>query len=688
MKSLSFLLCLTINPVSCWYLPGVAPHDFTRGEKVDLKVNKLTSTKTQIPYEYYSLPFCTPPKGITMAAENLGEFLSGDRIDNSGYQIFMRDDSTCNILCQKVYGKNDVIAFKNAIDEDYHHNWIIDNLPAASIVSANGVVETSYSKGFPVGYKVPSGPSLNSGHGDGGGIMAAIEASAEHYLFNHVELIIKYHELGPDANRVVGFFVEPRSVRHLFANGEHWNPDSGDDYMPYLTTCEKYAADPIDAAAMDNAEWDQLYGSGSKRSSSYNVEPQKVEPGTVLFTYDVTWRPSNIHWASRWDIYLSMGDAVPAKVHWFSIINSLLIVVFLSALVLMILIRAVYGDISRYNLRNDDVKPLSEEQKAIDREESGWKLVHGNVFSPPAQSPLLFCVAVGTGQQLLSSAVAIGIFSALGFLSPANRGSLLLAAICLFCLFSFGGAHRAGRLHRKFRGSSWVQCGVFMATGFPGLCFVVFVVANLMLHAIGSSGAVPIGTMVAVVFFWFGVSAPLALGGSYLGFVADPPIEFALPSDTMPRPIPEQPWFLGLAPTIVLGGILPFGACFVELFFVLSSMWMDQYYYVFGFLLLVFCILLITCAEVTVVLVYFQLCAEDYNWWWRSFVASGSTAIYVFLYSAIYFSKLEANLAVTYVIYFGYMFVGCFGLFLLCGSVGFGAALWFISQIYSSIKVD
>jgi len=58
----------------------------------------------------------------------------------------------------------------------------------------------------------------------------------------------------------------------------------------------------------------------------------------------------------------------------------------------------------------------------------------------------------------------------------------------------------------------------------------------------------------------------------------------------------------------------------------------------------------------------------------------------VFLYSALYFSKLEANLAVTYVIYFGY-FVSA-GLFLLCGSVGFAASFWFVRQIYSAIKVD
>ena len=43
---------------------------------------------------------------------------------------------------------------------------------------------------------------------------------------------------------------------------------------------------------------------------------------------------------------------------------------------------------------------------------------------------------------------------------------------------------------------------------------------------------------------------------------------------------------------------------------------------------------------------------------------------------------------VTYVIYFGYMFLLSAALFLLCGSVGYGSAFWFIKQIYGSIKVD
>lgn len=59
-----------------------------------------------------------------------------------------------------------------------------------------------------------------------------------------------------------------------------------------------------------------------------------------------------------------------------------------------------------------------------------------------------------------------------------------------------------------------------------------------------------------------------------------------------------------------MGGILPFGAVFIELYFIMSSLWLQKFYYVFGFLFLVFLILLLTCAEITIVMIYFQLCNE------------------------------------------------------------------------------
>ena len=57
----------------------------------------------------------------------------------------------------------------------------------------------------------------------------------------------------------------------------------------------------------------------------------------------------------------------------------------------------------------------------------------------------------------------------------------------------------------------------------------------------------------------------------------------------------------------LVGGVLPFGAVFIELFFILTSMWLHQFYYLFGFLALVFVILIITCAEISIVLCYFQV---------------------------------------------------------------------------------
>lgn len=65
------------------------------------QVNKVTSTQTQIPYDYYSFPFCHPPNGVHHYGENLGEFLTGDRIENSPYEIQMKVDQSCTVLCAR-----------------------------------------------------------------------------------------------------------------------------------------------------------------------------------------------------------------------------------------------------------------------------------------------------------------------------------------------------------------------------------------------------------------------------------------------------------------------------------------------------------------------------------------------------------------------------------------------------------
>jgi len=83
------------------------------------------------------------------------------------------------------------------------------------------------------------------------------------------------------------------------------------------------------------------------------------------------------------------------QIHWFSIFNSFMMVIFLTGLVSMILLRTLRADYARYTRDDDDLEALERDMN----EESGWKLVHGDVFRPPKYLEVLAAV-IGTGVQL------------------------------------------------------------------------------------------------------------------------------------------------------------------------------------------------------------------------------------------------------------------------------------------------
>ena len=56
--------------------------------------------------------------------------------------------------------------------------------------------------------------------------------------------------------------------------------------------------------------------------------------------------------------------------------------------------------------------------------------------------------------------------------------------------------------------------------------------------------------------------------------------------NAVPRPIPEKKWFMEPLTIILLGGILPFGSIFIEMYFIFTSFWAYKIYYVYGFMLL------------------------------------------------------------------------------------------------------
>ena len=159
------VVLLSVSVSHCFYLPGVAPKDYEDNVPINVKVIKLDSVKTQLPYDYYSLPFCRPTNNkILQEDENLGEVLSGDQIETSPYTVYMKLIETCKVLCVKDYTDDELHQVAERIEEEYRVNWLLDNIPAATkyytvnVMAAEGDKAAQsepiehYEKGYALGF--------------------------------------------------------------------------------------------------------------------------------------------------------------------------------------------------------------------------------------------------------------------------------------------------------------------------------------------------------------------------------------------------------------------------------------------------------------------------------------------------------------------------------------------------------
>ncbi|XP_071453601.1 transmembrane 9 superfamily member 2 [Hetaerina americana] len=650
MWLLSFVLTIIFGLSKSFYLPGLAPVNYCKAgdisstckSQVALYVNRLNTEDSVIPYEYHHFDFCTSDESSS-PVENLGQVVFGERIRPSPYAIDFLKEKECEYLCERNYtggekeSERKLMLLKRGMSLNYQHHWIVDNMPVTWCYKMED--ERQYcSTGFPMGcYVREREPCV---------ISSMYSKPKTYYIFNHVDLVITYHS-GKDEDWGVGFKenggriisvkVVPKSIRH------------SDD-----RSCSP--KDPMEIPGRDLTNGEKL---------------------RIIYTYSVKFKENNtIKWSSRWDYIL---ESMPhTNIQWFSILNSLVIVLFLSGMVAMIMLRTLHKDIARYN-------QIDSGEDA--QEEFGWKLVHGDVFRPPRKGMLL-SVLLGSGTQVFAMTLVTLAFACLGFLSPANRGALMTCAMVLYVCLGTPAGYVSARIYKSFGGDKWKSNVLLTSMLSPGVVFCLFFVMNLVLWGKGSSAAIPFSTLVALLALWFGVSVPLTFVGAYFGF-RKRPIEHPVRTNQIPRQIPEQSVYTQPIPGIVMGGVLPFGCIFIQLFFILNSIWSSQMYYMFGFLFLVFVILVITCSETTILLCYFHLCAEDYHWWWRSFLTSGFTAFYLFVYCIHYFvTKLNIEDAASTFLYFGYTLIMVFLFFLLTGTIGFFACFWFVRKIYSVVKVD
>jgi transmembrane 9 superfamily protein 2/4 len=218
-----------------------------------LYVTKIDSVKSQLPFNYYHAPYCLP-HNVDEVSENLGQILSGDSTSSSPYELLMKVQQTCKILCKKVLSQDEYNTFEKLVEEEYESNWRLDNLPGAVLDENGDMAKLS----VPIGGK-------------------AIEGT--YFLYNHLRFVIRYHQdpASYDGSRIVGFVVEPYTVKHEY---EVWKEEK-----TILSTCNDL-----------------------KRVTSSNaLQPLKAGE-EVVFTYDVVWLPSETTWATRWNVYFSGTD--------------------------------------------------------------------------------------------------------------------------------------------------------------------------------------------------------------------------------------------------------------------------------------------------------------------------------------------------------------------------------------------
>lgn len=600
------------------YIPGAAPRNYADNEKVALKVNNLNSVETQLPYEHYSVAYCKPDE-VAEVSENLGEIMSGERIFNSAYDIHIKKDEACKLLCTKELTTEELAGFESKIRENYNVHWVLDNLPVASLFDV--VVETGETE------------SITAMRGFQMGYVQYDEA----FLFNHVKITLTYYENAAEfeGTRITGFEVNA--------------------YSDQSGKCEETGQ--------------PLAVSGAKKNPK------------AKFTYTVEWKKSDVGWGDRWEVYLR---SINRDVHWVSAVNSISLSVILSGLIASVLLRSVKADLLRYSALDE----LTESELEGSEDGIGWKQVHGDVFRTPI-FPSALVVLLGTGAQILAMTLITLTFACFGLLSPANSGALSIAFIVIFILMGVLAGYVGARMHKTLGMPGWKRNALRISTFFPGSVFTMYFVVNLFVWAEGSSAAVPFGTLVVLLLLWVGISLPLTMVGAYVGS-RQSAWEYPVRVTNFKRAISTEPWYLQYRLLTICAASVPFvGGVMTEVFLLMTSVWEHQFYYMFGVLTIVVLFLFVICAQVSMFVTYYVLNKENYHWWWRSFFASGCSALYLMISAVVYFYHFtNISRVSSTVVYFGYMTIACFAFGIATGTIGFLAAFVMVRYMFRAVKVD
>ena len=436
--------------------------------------------------------------------------------------------------------------------------------------------------------------------------------------------------------------------------------------------------------------------------------------GPMTFFYSVQWRERNdVDPEDSWWIQQAqMGDVlkfiktgrmslVPiseeisvsqAPIHWISILNSLCLALMICGFVLTILVRIVRADLSKYMPSDDTAIELGSSDRESEALVVNWKLLHGDVFRPPPHRMWL-SASVGAGVQLIFVFGTLLLVATLGVVYP-QRGALVSAPVVLYMMSSVISGYISARLYHRMGGVKWKFNMIVTSLLFSGPAFAVWSVLNTVAIAYNSTAAFPFETILQLFAMWGLVTIPLTvIGGTIgrqIGAKTVKEIPFPVKTNRLPR---EVPIYSSVAYTkafqIIVSGFLCFLSAYLELNYIFRSVWSEgRVYTLYGILLIALLLLFVLGTVLTVLFTYVQLNAEDYRWWWRSFTAGGSVAVFVYAYSIFFYANSQMSGGLQTTFFFLYSALIAYGLALTMGASSFAASYQFVWFIYKHVKSD
>ncbi|CAL5427768.1 unnamed protein product [Camellia sinensis] len=325
----------------------------------------------------------------------------------------------------------------------------------------------------------------------------------------------------------------------------------------------------------------------------------------VEFRYTVKWIETNIPFKKRMEKCTMPPHRL--MIHWFTLINSCLTVLIQLGCFVMFYVRVLKKDINKY---------ANDEELLDNQEETGWKNIHGDVFWYPKYKSL-FAAVVGSGTQLFILTVSIIMLGVVGVFHPYCRGTLLIALVVVYAITSGIAGYTSVSLYCQLEGTNWVRNLLLTGCLFSGPLFLTFFFLNTVAVTYRATAALPLGTILVLFSTWVLVASPLHLLGGIAAKNSES--EFQAPCHTTkyPREIRPQRWYNGILPQMAVAGVLPLIVFDFELGYLLASVWSGHPIYpIYAILSIDFIFLVVVTAFVNVALTYFQLAAEDHEWWW------------------------------------------------------------------------